>query len=345
MFSILLTYVAQPGIAQENFSVSHKNRLEIIDALADIEQSKQSWGLTEIDFTCFEIGQPIQTYNYTDSALEESNVLYPIISNGNLILWALPIGAQFQITNGLVKEVNTTVNQDQPFALVYDTDSVYMYSNDTLVLLKQTDQHIVSRNKINNVENVPLSKIKTTSLENTTPLEYKAYTRENVQTRATNVSCNISYVTQNPYDKICWAAAIACISNYKNNTSLNAVTVAQNYYGMSDFNSGINVESFTTKIQDYGLPYYRDAFYGSFDNKIFNSLLADYPVGGAFDVINGAFHATTIFGINILSGRIQVMDPEFGSTTATLASSQYSYVSPVHGTTLVLHAISYDDGT
>jgi hypothetical protein len=67
--------------------------------------------------------------------------------------------------------------------------------------------------------------------------------------------------------------------------------------------------------------------------------------GGVFDVVGGAYHATVIFGINVIAGRIQVMDPEFGSTTATLSSTgDYTYVSSYTNSTLVLYAISYGTG-
>ena len=340
----LLACIPQVAMAQKILPITLGERMEIVSVLADVEQSKQSWGLANADFTSFEIGNPIKTYNYADNALEESMILYPIMSNGELVLWAVPIEGKFQITNGLVKEIRMLVRRNQPFALVYDADSVYAYLNDNLALLRQSNQSVLSRDKINSVEDVSPYRIETARLDANIPLEYGTYMMNAEQTRATNVSCNVSYVTQNPYNKICWAAAIACIANYKNNTNYTAVNVAQNRYGSNNFNQAINVEAFTVNIRRYGLPYYVDAYYENFDNKIYNSLLADNPVGGAFDVVESSFHATTIFGINILAGRIQVMDPEFGSTTATLSGSRYTYTSVVHGTTLVLHGISYDEG-
>ena len=85
--------------------------------------------------------------------------------------------------------------------------------------------------------------------------------------------------------------------------------------------------------------------YRNFENKIYQSICADYPVGGTFDVIGGAYHATVIFGVNVISGRIQVMDPEYGSTTATYSSNGvYTYVSSYANTTLELYGITYNTG-
>lgn len=61
-------------------------------------------------------------------------------------------------------------------------------------------------------------------------------------------------------------------------------------------------------------------------------------------MINGNYHSSVIFGCNPIAGRIQVMDPEFGSTTAVLSSdNQYTYVSNYTNAQLVLHGIAYEE--
>ena len=42
----------------------------------------------------------------------------------------------------------------------------------------------------------------------------------------------------------------------------------------------------------------------------------------------------TIYGINVIAGRIMIMDPEFGATTSYLSSNGYTYVSSASGATL-----------
>lgn len=68
-------------------------------------------------------------------------------------------------------------------------------------------------------------------------------------------------------------------------------------------------------------------------------------MGGTFAVLGGEYHASVIFDINIISGRIQVMDPAFGMTTANYSyQDSYSYTSSAHNATLVLYGVSYDTG-
>lgn len=126
---------------------------------------------------------------------------------------------------------------------------------------------------------------------------------------------------------------------------MDAATVVKSYFGNTNFNQSIGADNLTEKIKDYGLNYYQFSNCGPFDSQILSSIIAGNPVGGSFAVVYGDFHAATIFSINVIAGRIQVMDPEFGSITAWLNDDYtYTYVSNYTNSTLNLYAISFDTG-
>ena len=343
IFAILLPCALCASAAEMSLPISQSERLAVIDVLTEIEPHKEAWGLEGVDFCDLEIGAPVQTYNYVENTLESGNMMYPLSANDRLILWAVPASGQFQITTGLVNELNSVLNVGTPFALIYDASNIYLYADNTITLLKHTNQDISLRGSLNTNARFAVGEINTVRLSQKTHLGYNVSMQRSTQV---NISCNVNYVTQNPYKNLCWAASVACIANYKKGTSLDAATVARNYHGSTNFDRGILPNGLPVILWDYGLDYYVFSDYGSFGDRIMDSILADNPVGGSFDVINGGYHATVIFGINVIAGRLQVMDPEFGMTTATIqsAGNGYSYVSNVYNTTLVLYGISYDTG-
>ena len=81
------------------------------------------------------------------------------------------------------------------------------------------------------------------------------------------------------------------------------------------------------------LPVYRTI------NVILTNIQRGYPIYGSFETRTG-FHAVTIYGINVTSGRIMIMDPQYGSTTCYYGTNGYTYVSEYAGYTFTLsHAI------
>jgi len=128
---------------------------------------------------------------------------------------------------------------------------------------------------------------------------------------------------------LCWAATIACISNYLYNTSLTAPVVSNTYFGSNtnpapDFGvSGVNVAAFMNA--QYGIPY----TYGSSrpsDNAMLSNISAGYPVYGIFQCPS-SLHAVTIYGIDPISGYISIKDPQFGSATGYSNGTTYTYYS------------------
>ena len=92
----------------------------------------------------------------------------------------------------------------------------------------------------------------------------------------------LNYVTQQPYEYICWAASIACITNYIRGTSYTAVEIAQDCLG-SNFNQKLGFPAITDLLNEYldDAAYYTGAE-NLFDSHIMGNLSQGYPLLGVF---------------------------------------------------------------
>lgn len=325
--------------------LSESERLLLVEALRDIEPQKATWGLSDIDFCDLCVGNPVQTYDYINNTLEPNRELYPIIANGQLVLWAIAHNGQYQLTNGLVKEVSNIITNDTPFALLYDADCVYIYANDTVTLLSKFAFTIDTRSTIVPESSLSDFEINTVSFGEGMLIGYRMTPR-----MSGNVWCYVDFVPQGNY-RICWAATVACIYNYINNlegsAALDAVTVARREFGAS-FNKGIYWENISGVLNAFDIDYV-GASVASLDPlnaaDIHASVMNGYPAFGWFDALADEYHAVTIYGSNVLAGRMVVMDPNSGSHTVTLnANGDYSYVSNVTNDTYILLGAFYDCG-
>lgn len=138
---------------------------------------------------------------------------------------------------------------------------------------------------------------------------------------------------------ICWAATIACINNYVHGTSLTAIQVAKTYYG-ENYNKSFSTSSSAGVMRaHYNLLYQYYARVPS-SNIILSNIQSGYPIYGRFVHSSGG-HAVTIYGVNLISGYITVMDPEFGSTICYYSNGIYSYTGRSGAKLKLTEAICY----
>ena len=305
---------------------------KIVSALQNIEQIKQDIGLADVDFEELSVAEPIYTYVYTADGFVQNNILYPLKENGILVAWAVPLEdgqtTDFQITAVLVDEVNTVLTENMAFALIYDYANCYLYDGSTYHLLKQNSLVVEGRSVLQpGADSLPDAYLQLTSINASTDLVYTPPVMTRVQTY---YSCPVSVVLQTAVaeSRICWAASIACIVNYKKDTSLSAVRVAQDYFETSvydDFNQGLDPGKEESILRwDYFL-WYTHKGQAPSDGVISRNIREDYPIYGIFRVSNGNLHAGVISGIDIVKGTIKVMDPEVGFCGGTATSSGYQY--------------------
>ena len=316
---------------------------KIVSALQNIEQIKQDIGLADVDFEELSVAEPIYTYVYTADGFVQNNILYPLKENGILVAWAVPLEdgqtTDFQITTLLVEEVNTVLTENMAFALVYDYANCYLYDGSTYHLLKQNSLVVEGRSVLQpGADSLPDAYLQLTDINASTDLAYTSPVMTRVQTY---YSCPVSFVSQLtvPESQICWAASIACIVNYKKETSLSAVRVAQDYFGTSvydDFNQGLAPGKEESILRwDYFL-WYTNKNQVPSDGVISHNIREDFPIFASFRVSNGGGHAVVICGIDTIKGYIKIMDPEIGFCSATVSSSGYQYYRSDVGLTLTL---------
>lgn len=317
-------------------NISSETLAGIQDALAVIELVRAEYGLEDVDFEKFLVGNKIYMYEYSLSGMNELRVAYPIFIGKELVTLAVDAGNQkYQVMTVLAERIRDL--DIQYVAIVYDAEGCYAYDGSIFYLLGENDVILNGREKISEIDygEAEWNTLKLANLEGVTSLNYvSSMIGERAQTY---FSCNVGYMTQKPYHNICWAATMATIVNYVKGMSLSAVTVAQARFGGTDFDHGLStdmVASFMNSVYQMGYTYHD---YVPSNNIMTNNIQSGYPIYGSFIWTNGSSsgsHAVTVYGINVVSGYITVMDPEFGSATCYFGNQGYSYVSAFSGSTL-----------
>lgn len=304
----------------------------LYDALAYAETHKDEIGFSRMDFGELCIGKPIQTYSYVDDGFEELREMYPLIYQGGLVLWAINVDGKYQITTGLTTEINEVVDVNSEFALIYDMNNCYLYMNGEFVLLCNFNEEVSTRavlnpNEISNIE------LRMGALSEMTELNYDS---TKMARDVIYFSCNVGYISQNPYKNLCWAATIASITNYCKGTSLSMADIAADKFGYVKDDS-IDTAEANNILGRYDVEY-------RYNNKpptqsvILSNIKANYPIYGCF-VQSGtrSGHAVVIYGINVIGDYLSLMDPANGFTSATHNGSQYIFVSANTGVTYELY--------
>lgn len=341
-------------LAASSQNVNFFPKDKIISSLNYIEPNKELYGLAGVDFYSLSIGNPILAYEYANKQVNLLDFyLYPLLENNNLVAFAL-IDQQtnsVQITTSLVNEIATFLDKNKTFALIYDDQSCYAYSDGGLQVLTKSELKDSRRNTIDTKDIKGLLKnVKINSYSPKDQLEYySTFNNANINlidaANASNaasqyISCSVSYVTQNPPSNYCWASSMACIGNYIKNKSYTGIQVAQYVYGSTNYNQGATPDIAINAL--YGLYNIAYVYNGSVpsDSTIVSNLTWGHPLYSTWSWTSGS-HACVISGINALSGYITVMDPESGFVSASTNGSTYTYISVHSAVRLTLYGYSY----
>lgn len=320
---------------------SDSTNSKIISALNATEYIKNEIGLSDVNFEEIYIATPIMAYDYTTNGFEVNRIFYPLLFNNELVAFAVSIdegGSAYQITTLLVSEINAVINENTEFAIVYDANGCSIYDGTAFTRLVSSSESDNMRISLDETSiQIECVGILLTNISQSSLLGYTSNTgHQTFSTTAIYYSCDVDYVTQLPSKTNCWAAAVACIVNYRKGQDYTATDVADNhleYYGNSIYNmpgilkNGYNVSSYEV---------YNDV---PSDGLILNNIKNDYPLYASFTSSNGGSHAVVIHAINVIAGYIYIMDPEFGFTSYTYVSStgKYQYVSTYSGATMTLY--------
>ncbi len=302
----------------------------VINELSLHEYDKYSLGIEDVNFKNLYISKKISVYEYTQDSFSEISNLYLLFENNEIVTAMYGLGNnQYQIMTKLANDIKQV--QSTNIAVIYDINGCYLYNGSDFVLLGITDIIVENRENITRVKDSEISELSVVNISETQKLNYES---NNINARSqANYMCSVKYVTQTPNDSICWAATTACIVNYVKGKNLTAKQVATAKWGTSDYNKGLEVSKVISFMNSKYNMNYKYHNYVPSDNVILNNIQDDYPIYGSFDWSNGR-HGVTVYGINVIAGRIMIMDPEFGSTTAYLGANGYTYVNSYAGVTL-----------
>ncbi len=314
---------------------------EIVSALNAVECVKEQFGLASVDFEHLSYSTNyIYAYDYTSEGLVYNSEFIPIAYDNSLIGWIIKAtndgNTVYQFSTAFVDQVNSIVSSEMSIAFIYDCNASYMYDGNQLyklgdISLQVESRSILSTSDVLNTVNVTLNRLYG---YNDLP-----YTSINTNSRAPiYYSCNVSFVSQNPPSNLCWAASSACIINYLNDSMTTADSVARNWFKTmvySEYNLTLPFSSVDDVLSDYGISYTGRTQVPS-DSIILRNIRNGYPIYGSFSWSNGS-HGVVIYGINLTSSYIYIMDPEYGFCTASSsASGAHTFVSGYSGVTLTL---------
>lgn len=320
-------YVGHATIAQKK---------SIITSLQHAENLKDELGLENIPFSDIFIGNKIHIYHYTDAGFEESRLAFPLFYNGTLIALARETdNGHYQISTALANEIEK-INSPL-ISIIYDLDSCYLFDGSDFILLRKNSVEVESRSSLSSDRTrafMNTSQIKICDLSLASSLNYEA--PASTMSTTTYYTHDVDYVSQFPPSPsyICWAATIACIKNsVDSSSSLTAIDVAKKQYGSTDYNKTLLHSTAATLMKNsYNLNYtYKTSVPSS--SVICTNIKNDKPIFGIFSYVissrstSKGYHDVTIHGINTSSGYVEVMDPEFGATTAYKSGSIYTYIS------------------
>lgn len=324
-----LIFVFQlPFTAQAEVIDSSIGRDKIISALQANEYIKSQIGLGDVDFSEFYISNPIHSYIYTVNGVEESSLFVPLLINGELKAFAMSYNDEYHISTFLSEFIVPILEENMNFAIIFDKNSAFLFDGTNLTKLNSSTTDVSDRGQLNSVSQVAEENVILSNIGEGVPLGYRS---EALPRIPVYYQCNVSYVPQGNYG-ICWAASIACIVNYKNNDDLTAIDVARSYFG-DYFDEGIYIGEEDDILQSYGLNYTTLRLFAT-DNEILLNIMNNYPIYAVCAPYGASEdHSVVIYGINISSPYLYIMDPNYGSVVARYDNSlsKYYYVCPGSG--------------
>ena len=341
-------------------SASDLSQSALFDVLHYVETQKAQFGLENVNFSTLSIGNPIQTYEYTSTGLQQLQPIYPILDGNKIVMIAQNTAdGNCQISTGLANKLNDSYPNS--IAVIYDCDGAYLFDGTIFTQIYENTEAIQSREALSdltssdNVDSFSLDSevtmfnsntITLTDLNDASPLNYASSSN-----RSVIYSCDVDFVLQET-GNTCWAACVACISNYVRNTSYssaNVVTMVQRLG--NNIPSG---EDFTRELSDVAgymrlffdlqkYAYCTDPFSTGFAVASLSNdrpaILNFYPVND----MSATKHAVVVSAINVTSSYLTLMDPMYGFITASHNGSYFTYTSPTTSNTMRTGTFIYYD--
>lgn len=317
------------------YTVEEKNKiaLQIIYA----EETKDKNGLSDVDLSSVTISDPINTYTLTEYGLIQNSTFIPVKLNNDLIAWVIKYNVgtseKYQFSTSYIKKINEIVNSETKFALIYDKSACYLYQGTNYTKLGDMRYENNNGAFITDIDSNDLLDVELKSLENSYQLPE---INSNKARLNRYVSVSIERVEQSVYYKLCWAACTLCMVKYYNNgnTDLTIEEISENYFGEFCNLPLPEIEDFEDVLNSYDISGFTAGT--SIDEvTVFENLIDGDPVIGVSTIYvlqdSGIYtrqsgtHACVIYGANIFSMYMNLMDPEFGWHTFSYDDGDYIY--------------------
>ena len=344
VIALCVSCLAFRGYAAESDEVESG----IVEALRSVEPIKEQLGLSSVDFDQLTTSNHIFAYDYTNTGFVYNAEFIPIKHEGVLIGWVIKAPHQgdniYQFSTTFVEKVNDHLDILDEFAIIYDAQSSYLYNGVDLIKLEDVGVAVNNRAEVTE-EKLLDTEVVLNSIDASLNLEY---TNNVANTRASSlIFCDVDFVSQYPIPtedtSLCWAASAACIINYLRGTSYASLSIAQNWYGNTNYNQTLLMEDAVDVLERYNVYYSFRAQIPS-ETIIVNNVGNGYPIFGSFSTNrahNGA-HNVVIHGINPFTRKLYVMDPTFGFGVANWVQAgwdmdDYVYYNAVLGENMSLY--------
>lgn len=348
LIAIVLTLSMLSGSSLATATVDPSILEGIETALDRITQNAQEelYGLDKVDFSTIAVGSPIESYEYIDGDMAKLDFsVYPLTSEGVLVAFAVKQADSdfINVTTALVGELGAKLSTNEAFALVYDSEACYAYSQNNFIEVVSSAEVDESRDMVDSTTTMP-REAKLQSLAPVQALEYEvpgAQLNSGIMARAasTYVSLPVQYVTQSPPSVYCWACCVASIGNYMRGGSLNGQDVAKSVYGNTNWNRTATLTTSLGALSNlYGINYTAYSYAPSAAVAA-GKLSLGRPLFASWSSSTSSNgHASVIYGADQYYYYISVMDPEFGFINVGRNNSmQYTYVSLYDARTLTLN--------
>lgn len=334
--ALCISCLAFRGYATENEEVESG----IVEALRSVEPIKEQLGLSSVDFDQLTTSNHIFAYDYTNAGCVYNAEFIPIKHSDVLIGWVIKAPYHgnniYQFSTTFVEKVNDYLDVLDEFAIIYDAQSSYLYNGVDLIKLQDLGVAVKDRAEVME-EKLLDAAVVLNSIDANFDLEYT--NSASITRTSAVISCNVDFVTQYPIPNeetsLCWAASAACIINYLRGTTYNALNIAQNWYGNTNYNQVLPLEDAEDVLARYNVYYSYRAQIPS-EPIILNNIANGYPILATFNTsVYIGQHNAVIHGVNPTAGKLYVMDPTIGFAVATYVRDDWNvYRFVYHNATL-----------
>ena len=338
LLAVIIAFGYNIFVCAESISNSVENK--IITVLQNTEYIKDDMGLENIDFCELYINNPIYTYEFTNEGFVFLRNAYPLLVNGKVVALAVELGSgverTYQISTTFVEKINE-IDLGTPLAIVYDKEGAYVFYNSCFSLLGLHSEKIDHRLNIRDFDatKINIDELILVAITNGKKLNY---TYALSSRDATYYECDIALVSQDPSLDICWAASCAMIINSVKGYHYTAEQIARSYYG-TDFNHGLAFGDEVDVLSNFSIVYTYKGIIKPSGGVMLHNIRYGWPIFASFLTPSGNGHSAVIYGINVTSGYLYIMDPELGERSALYNSTDgyYYYVSGNSGSKMTFY--------